>query len=53
MNEVRNRMQGHMFLQNMVVQLHFVKKIADFVRYKTNAMRQIQMTQLKKKLENF
>ena len=31
-------------LHNFVVQADFVKRVADFVRYKTNATRQIQLT---------
>ena len=35
-----------MFLCKMVVRQEFVKKVADFIRYKTNHMRQMQLTQL-------
>ena len=46
MAEVRSKMRGHIFLRKMVVHPEFVKKIADFVRYKTNHTRQLQLTQL-------
>ena len=35
-----------MFLHKMVVQQEFVKKVADFIRYKINHTRQMQLTQL-------
>ena len=46
MNEIRTKMRGHMFLCKLVVQPNFVKKIADFVRYKTNHTRQMQLSHL-------
>ena len=46
MNEVRTKMRAHLFLRKMVVQPDFVKKVADFVRYKTNLTHQLQMTHL-------
>ena len=46
MHEERNKMRAHMFLRKMVVHQEFVKKVADFVRYKTNHTRQMQLTQL-------
>ena len=46
LHEVRNKMRAHLFLRTYVVQPELVKKIADFVRYKTNLTRQIQLTQL-------
>ena len=46
MNEVRTKMRDHIFLRKLVVQPEFVKKIADFVRYKTNHTRQLQLSQL-------
>ena len=46
MHEVRNKMRAHIFLRKMVVQADFVKKVADFVRYKTNHTCQLQLTQL-------
>ena len=44
MQEVRTRMRASHVLRNLVVQPDFVKRVADFVRYKTNATRQIQLT---------
>ena len=44
--EVRNRMRADLYLKTYVVQPDFVKKIADFVRYKTNHTRHMQLTQL-------
>ena len=44
MQEVRTRMWDSHVLCNFVVQADFVKRVADFVRYKTNATRQIQLT---------
>ena len=46
MAKVRERMCTDLYLRRMVVNIEFVKKIADFVRYKTNHTRQMQLTQL-------
>ena len=46
MHKVRSKMRAHIFLQKMVVHAEYVKKVADFVRYKTNHTRQIQLTQM-------
>ena len=46
MTEVRIKMRAHMFLRKMVVQRQLVKKVADFVRYKTNHTWQMHLTQL-------
>ena len=45
-SEVRTKMRAHMFLHKMVVRQEFVKKVSDFVRYKTNHRRQMQLSQL-------
>ena len=45
-SEVRTKMRAHMFLRKMVVRQEFVKKVSDFVRYKTNHTRQMQLSQL-------
>ena len=37
-------MRASHVLRNFVVQPDFVKRVADFVRYKTNATQQIQLT---------
>ena len=44
MQEVRSKMRDSHVLRVHVVQGDFVKRVADFVRYKTNATRQIQLT---------
>jgi len=44
MQEVRAKMRDSHVLRNYVVQPDFVKRVADFVRYNTNATRQIQLT---------
>ena len=44
-SEVRTKMRAHMFLYKMVVRQEFVK-VSDFVRYKTNHTRQMQLSQL-------
>lgn len=46
MAEVRNRMRADLYLRKMVVNKEFVKKIADFVRYKTNHTRHLQLSEL-------
>ena len=46
MHEVRSKMRAHIFLRKMVVNADFVKKVADFVRYKTNHTRQLQLTKM-------
>ena len=44
MQEVRSKTRDSHVLRVHVVQVDFVKRVADFVRYKTNATRQIQLT---------
>ena len=44
MQEVCTRMRDNHVLRNFVVQPDFVKRVADFVRYKNNATRKIQLT---------
>ena len=46
MHEVCSKMRAHIFLRKMVVNADFVKKVADFVRYKTNHTRQLQLTKM-------
>ena len=41
--EVRARMRADAYLHNMVVNKEVVKKIADFVRYKTKHTRHLQL----------
>jgi len=45
-DEVRSKMRGDLYLRKMVVHAEFVKKVADFVRYKCNLTRQLQLSQL-------
>lgn len=46
MVEVRTKMHDHMFLRKLAVHEELVKKVADFVRYKTNHTRQMQLSLL-------
>ena len=46
MAEVRSRMRADLYLRKMVVNQEYVKKIADFVRYKTNHTRHLQLSEL-------
>ena len=46
MHEVQTKMHAHIFLRKMVMHAEFVKKVANFVRYKTNNTHQIQLTQM-------
>ena len=46
MAEVRSKMRADLFLRKMVVNQESVKKIADFVRYKTNHTRHLQLSEL-------
>ena len=44
--EVRAKMRADRYLRKLVININFVKKIADYVRYKTNNTRHMQLTQL-------
>ena len=46
MAEVRTKMHDHMFLRKLAVHEELVKKVADFVHYKTNHTRQMQLSLL-------
>ena len=46
LNEVRMAMRTDLYLRPMVVKPDAVKRIADFVRYKTNFVRQTQLTEM-------
>ena len=46
MAKVRAKMRGDLYLRKMVVNKDFVKKVADFVRHKTNHTRHLQLSGL-------
>lgn len=45
-DEVRSKMRADLYLRKLMINADFVKKVADFVRYKCNLTRQLQLSQL-------